>query len=339
MTGDGVFEKYRLRIDDAMRQELHKQKRLHELSGGMRAFFCNSGAEANEAALKLARKYFSDQGQDQRCEVITAEDSFHGRTYGSLAATGQPKYHHGFEPMPAGYRYVPLNDSAALEAAVNEHTAAIMLEPIQGESGIWPCSDEYLQTARRLCDEHGLLLIFDEVQSGMGRSGRFFAHEWAGVRPDIITMAKGLGNGVPIGALLASDEVAKAFVPGTHGCTFGGNFLSCAAALATLEALDGERLMDNATRVGDYFLQRLHEWGDRTGILTEVRGCGLMIGASTARLVARDLMKAALEQGLVINAVGDTMLRFLPPLSITSGDVDEALDKLQRAAAQIGVGS
>lgn len=306
-------------------------QRLSGLSGGMRAFFCNSGAEANEAALKMARKYFSDRDEGERDDVISAIDGFHGRTYGSLAATGQPKYHHGFEPMPAGYRHVPLNDITALEAAVGDRTAAIMLEPIQGESGIWPCSDEYLEAARHLCDAHGLLLIFDEVQCGMGRSGRFFAHEWTGVKPDIITMAKGLGNGVPIGALLARDEVAGAFVPGTHGCTFGGNFLSCAAALATLDALETEDLMQNAARVGSYFVEQLRNWD----ILSDVRGRGLIVGASTTQPIARDLMMAALEQGLVINAVGDSMLRFLPPLSITTADVDEAMEKLRRAHATL----
>jgi predicted acetylornithine/succinylornithine family transaminase len=305
-------------------------EKLSELSGGMRAFFCNSGAEANEAALKLVRKYMSTRGE-ARHEIITTLDSFHGRTYGSLAATGQPKYHEGFEPMPQGFVYVPRNDYAALEAAVNEHTAAIMLEPIQGESGIWACSDEYLQQVRALCDKHGVLLIFDEVQCGMGRTGKFFASEWAGVQPDVFTMAKGLGNGVPIGVMLARDEVAKAFVPGTHGCTFGGNFLSTAAALATLRVLETENLMDNATRVGDYFKAQLTKWGTENGLVKEIRGRGLMIGVEVNQPIARDLMKASLERGLVFNAVGDTTLRFLPPLCISEADVDEAMQKLNDA--------
>ncbi|HVF10132.1 MAG TPA: acetylornithine transaminase [Abditibacteriaceae bacterium] len=311
-------------------------ERLHKLSGGLRAFFCNSGAEANEAAVKLARKYC--QSADgavsdgaERTEIITALDSFHGRTYGSLAATGQPKYQEGFGPMPAGFKYVPLNDIEQLKAAITPRTAAIMLEAIQGESGIQPCSDEYLQAARALCDEHGLLLIFDEVQCGMGRTGKFFAHEWAGVRPDIVTLAKGLGNGVPIGALLAREEVAGAFAPGMHGCTFGGNFLSTAAAMATLDVLVDENLMDNALRVGQYFQQRLREWGESNGVLHELRGRGLMVGVELNQPVARDIMRAALEHGLVLNAVGERILRFLPPLTITTSDVDEAMTKLQAA--------
>lgn len=310
-------------------------RRLHEMSGGedggMRAFFCNSGAEANEAALKMARKSTSPA----RFEIITLENSFHGRTYGSLAATGQPKYHEGFEPMPGGFKYIPRNDIAALEAAFNERTAAIMIEPIFGESGILPVDVEYLQAARRLCDEHGARLIFDEVQTGIGRTGTFWAWQQLGVKPDILTLAKGLGNGVPIGALLARDDVAAAFVPGTHGCTFGGNFLSCAAANATLDVLVDEQLMENATRVGKYFEDALQAWGEESGEIEEVRGLGLMIGVEMKRPIARALMKAALEHGLVFNAVGDTIMRFLPPLCITTDDVDEAMQKLRAAYAQV----
>lgn len=305
-------------------------ERLHQISGGMRAFFCNSGAEANEAALKMARKWAKDKGSD-RYEVITTIDSFHGRTYGSLAATGQPKYHQGFEPMPAGFVHVPRNDIEALKAAVNERTAAIMLEPIQGESGVFPMTPEYLQAARELCDANGAALIFDEVQCGMGRTGTFFGFESSGVRPDIIAMAKGLGNGVPIGCLLATEEAASALAPGTHGCTFGGNFLSTAAALATLDALFSESLMENATEVGEYFAAALRTWGEETGAVAEVRGRGLMVGVTLQRPLARDLMKASLERGLIFNAVGDTILRFLPPLCISKGDVDEAMQKLGAA--------
>ena len=306
-------------------------QRLHELSGGMRAFFCNSGAEANEAALKLARKHIKDVHGAQRYEVIAVLDGFHGRTYGSLAATGQPKYHEGFEPMPEGFRFVARNDSEALRAAVGAHSAAIMLEPIQGECGIQPCSDEFMRTARELCDQHGLVLIFDEVQCGMGRTGRFFAHEWAGVRPDIITLAKGLGNGVPIGAMLAAEPVASSFVPGNHGCTFGGNFLSSTAALATLDVLAEEDLMANALRVGAYFAKKLGAWGEQSGVVKEIRGRGLILGVELNLPLARDLMKVCLENGFVFNAVGEWTLRFLPPLTITTSDVDEAMDKLLAA--------
>jgi acetylornithine/succinyldiaminopimelate/putrescine aminotransferase len=210
-----------------------------------------------------------------------------------------------------------------------------MLEPIQGESGIRPATDEYLRAAREICDENGVLLIMDEVQSGMGRTGKFFAHEWAGVKPDVITLAKGLGNGVPIGALLATDEVASAFVPGTHGCTFGGNFLSCAAGLASIEVLFEENLMSNALAQGEYFARRLREWGVQHDLVSEVRGRGLMLSAQLSKPVARELMKKALENGLILNAVGENVLRFLPPLMISHNDVDEAINKLEAARETI----
>jgi predicted acetylornithine/succinylornithine family transaminase len=306
--------------------------KLREISG-MRAFFCNSGTEANEAAIKLARKFHKDNGHPQRVEIITTLNSFHGRTYGSLAATGQPKYHEGFAPMPEGFRYVTINDAEELRAAVGENTAAVMLEPIQGESGVIPCDDEFLQLARDLCDAQGALLICDEVQAGMGRTGKFFGYEWSGIQPDIITLAKGLANGVPIGAVLARDDVAKSLTPGSHGCTFGGNFLACAAALATLDVLFDENLMTNAAHIGDYFKSRLWDWAMTTGALREVRGCGLMIGVTLEKPVARELMLECLKNGLVFNAIGTHTLRFLPPLIITTHDVDDAM-KILTAAYQ-----
>ena len=304
--------------------------RLREISA-MRAFFCNSGTEANEAAIKLARKFHKDNGAPQRVEIITAHNSFHGRTYGSLAATGQPKFYEGFAPMPQGFRHVTLNDADELRAAVTQNTAAILLEPIQGEIGVIPCEDEFLQLARALCDESGALLIFDEVQTGIGRTGKFFGHEWAGIKPDMITLAKGLANGVPIGALLARDEIAKSLTPGSHGCTFGGNFLACAAALATLETVFEDDLMTNATHVGDYFKSRLWDWTMKTAAIHEVRGCGLMIGVSLERGVARELMLESLKNGLIFNAIGTNTLRFLPPLIVTTDDVDDALKILTAA--------
>jgi predicted acetylornithine/succinylornithine family transaminase len=305
-------------------------QRLSELSGGMRALFCNSGTEANEAAIKLARKYQS-KFDAAKFEIISVTDSFHGRTYGALAATAQPKYQEGFGPMPEGFRYVERADIDALEAAISDKTAAVILEPIQGESGVWPLSNEYLQRARQLCDQHKALLIFDEIQSGMGRTGKFFAHEWAGVKADIISLAKGLANGVPIGAVLATGEVAQAFAPGSHGCTFGGNFLSCAAALTTLDILRDENLMENATKVGDYFIDQLNQWKLQSNAITEVRGCGLMVGVTLAKPIGRKVLLEALEEGLVLNAVGDSYLRFLPPLTINNADVDLAMEKLKAA--------
>lgn len=305
-------------------------QRLQELSGGMRALFCNSGTEANEAAIKMARKYQYKFGNGQ-FEIISVTDSFHGRTYGALAATAQPKYHEGFAPMPEGFRYVERGDINALEAAISGKTAAVILEPVQGESGVWPLENDYLQRARQLCDQHKALLIFDEIQSGMGRTGKFFAHEWADMKADIITLAKGLANGIPIGAVLATDEAAQAFGPGSHGCTFGGNFLSCAAALAVLDALHDDNLMQNASDVGAYLMDQLNEWNQGTGALTEVRGRGLMVGVTLAQPIARKVLLAALEEGLVLNAVGDTYLRLLPPLTINNQDVDLAIEKLDRA--------
>ena len=317
-------------------------EKLGELSGGMRAFFCNSGAEANEAAIKIARKYAStranserDGGSDEKYEIITLENSFHGRTLGALAATGQPKYQEGFGPRLEGFHYVPRNDCAALEAAVSEKTCAIMMEPIFGESGVLECSDEFLQRARELCDEHEMLLIFDDVQCGIGRTGTFFGSEHSGVVPDVVTLAKGLGNGVPIGALLARENVAEVFVPGTHGCTFGGNFLSCAAALATLRVLADENLMNNARDIGNYLREKLKAWGEESGGVKEVRGRGLMIGVELNEPVARDIMKKCLENGLVLNAVGDTILRLLPPLCITRKDADEAVEIIRASHATL----
>ena len=303
-------------------------EKLSEMSGGMRAIFCNSGAEANEAAIKIARRYAYDRGQRERVEIITLEKSFHGRTLGALAATGQPKYQEGFAPLPLGFTHVPFGDIEALRAAVSSKTALVMFETILGESGVLPLSKEYVETARQICDENGALLAIDEVQCGCGRTGKFFAHSYFDVRPDMIPLAKGLANGVPIGAVLAREEVALALTPGSHGTTFGGNFLASAAALATLTALEEEGWMDNAARVGGYFQSRLRDFGSQLGAV-EVRGKGLMIGVELDSPNARKLMLKSLENGLVLNAVGDTVLRFLPPLIISTDDVDRAMDILQ----------
>lgn len=306
-------------------------ERLSKLSYGYRAFFCNSGAEANEAALKLTRKFHQDAGHQGKIEVVTVWKSFHGRTLGVLGATGNTAYHKGFAPLPPGHVHVDLNDVAALEAAFSEHTAAFLLEPILGESGILMPSWEFVQRARQLCDQHGALLIFDEVQAGNGRTGQWWAHAWFEVVPDIITTAKGLANGVPIGAMLARPDVAAALTPGSHGTTFGGNFLASAAANATLDVIESEHLMENAERVGAYFMMQLQQWGDKTGAVQEVRGRGLMIGCELNVPKARELMKQALEDGLIFNAVGDSILRFLPPLVVTEAQVDEAMLLLDAA--------
>ncbi len=291
-----------------------------------KAFFCNSGAEANEAAIKLARKYASEK-MPGRFELITMLDSFHGRTLATVTATAQEKFHKGFEPLPAGFCYVPYNDLAALEAAVTEKTCAVMVEPIQGESGVVVPDPGYLQGIRRICDEKGILMIADEVQTGMGRTGTLFACEQADVAPDMITLAKALANGVPIGALLATAEVAAAFVPGSHGSTFGGNPLASAAGVATVETILGEGILDNCRQVGEYFLERLGALKERNPKIRQVRGRGLIIAAELT-VPGADYVLACMKKGLLINCTNDNVLRFIPPLILTKADVDKAVEIL-----------
>ena len=307
-----------------------------------KAFFCNSGAEANEAAIKIARKYARVVRREQgRYEIITALNSFHGRTLATVTATGQPKYQKDFEPLPPGFRYVPFNDVPALEGAVGEQTAAVLLEAVQGEGGVHVADEAYLKRARELCDERGALLIIDEVQTGMGRTGRMFAFEHYGIEPDAVTLAKALGGGVPIGALLAKDEVAAAFTPGTHASTFGGNPLACAAALAVVESIRNERLAERATEMGAYFAKALMTLARRFPQVAEVRGKGLMIGLELrpsgcrSDAPARAVAAACLEAGLLINAVSDTTLRFLPALVVSKADIDEAVGILERVMEDV----
>jgi acetylornithine/N-succinyldiaminopimelate aminotransferase len=295
-----------------------------------RAFFTNSGTEANEAAIKLARRHGHDRGAT---EIVSLVGSFHGRTFGALAATGQPKYQAPFAPLPDGFVQVPLNDADALRDAVTDRTAAILLEPIQGESGIHPLTNDVLVAARRAADAKDALLMFDEIQTGMGRTGTFFAFEQTPVVPDVVTIAKGLGGGVAIGAMLVR-ESASAFRVGDHGTTLGGNPLASAAALATLRVLDEEHLMDNARTMGERLMTGLRDLVD-AGLATEVRGRGLMIGLETAGPIARAAMaRARDEHGLLVNATGDTTLRLVPPLTITAGEVDEAVARLRTALSE-----
>jgi acetylornithine/N-succinyldiaminopimelate aminotransferase len=298
-----------------------------------RAFFTNSGTEANEAAIKLARRHGLERGA---YAIISLTGSFHGRTFGSLAATAQPKYQQPFAPLPEGFFHVPIDDADALRTAVTEHTAAILLEPIQGESGIHPLSDKFLVAAREAADSVGALLIFDEIQTGIGRTGTFFAFEQTPVVPDVVTLAKGLGGGVPIGAMLVK-ESAAAFHVGDHGTTLGGNPLVSAAALATLRVLDEERLLDNAREMGTRFTDALGALVER-GLATEVRGRGLMIGVETAAPIAKRAMAIARDElGVLVNATGETTLRLVPPLVITADEVDEGVaaigEALVRASA------
>ena len=299
------------------------------LSFAERAFFCNSGAEANEAAMKLARRWGSQHG-DGRFEIIATQGSFHGRTFGTLTATGQEKYHQGFLPLLPGIRLVPFDDLDALRAAVRPETVAILLEPIQGEGGVRPPSASYLPGLRRLCDEHRLLLIFDEIQCGLGRTGSLFAYEHFGVQPDIVTLAKALGSGMPIGAMLTTAAIAAAFAPGSHGTTFGGNPVTCAAAVAAVTELAKPTLLAQVRETSAYFRSRLEALRPQHPMITEVRGAGLMLGAVLDR-PGQPIVERCREQGLLINCTAEHVLRFVPPLVLTRTQVDEGFDMLTRA--------
>ena len=304
-------------------------KQLVELSGLDKVFFCNSGAEANEAAIKLARKYFHDQGLT-KYTVITAVQSFHGRTMHTLAATGQDKVKQGFAPLPSGFKHVPLNDISALEQTIDDTTAAIMLEPLQGEGGVNLANIEYLEGVRALCDEKDILLIFDEIQTGIGRCGTMFAFQQAGVKPDILTLAKGLGGGVPIGAMLATDKVAASLSAGSHGTTFGGNPLSCAAALTVLDVLKQENILENVKQRGKQLQAGLQKLVDTYPFFSEVRGNGLLLGLACEKEVM-PIIHACREQGLLVLAAGSHVLRFLPALNITEAEIEEGLMLLNKS--------
>ncbi len=301
---------------------------LARYSFAEKAFFCNSGTEANEAAIKLARKYMREVRGEERYKVVSALRSFHGRTFGSLAATGQPAKAAPFEPVTPGFVHVPFNDLEALDEAVDEATCAVMLEPIQGEGGVYVADVPFLQGAREICRRKGALLVLDEVQTGMGRTGALFAYEHYGIVPDIMTLAKGLAGGLPIGALLSTSEVARGFGPGDHGSTFGGNPVVCSAALAVLTVLREEQLVENAARVGVYFKRELEKLAEETGALKEIRGMGLMLAAELKQPVAREVVLRCLEAGYVVNNIGDAVLRFLPPLSVSIREVDGLVEAL-----------
>lgn len=293
-----------------------------------KAFFCNSGAEANEAAIKLARKYAHENLGADKYELITMKDSFHGRTMATITATGQEKFQFGFTPLLDGFRYVPFNDPAALEAAITPKTCGIMLEPIQGEGGVIIPDDHYLAKVRDICNRHKLLMIVDEVQTGIGRTGKLFAYEYSGIQPDIMTLAKALGNGFPVGAMLATNEVARAFSPGNHASTFGGNLLAMAAAKATLKTMLDEGVLENCQKMGEYFLAKLQALKAKHKIISEVRGKGLML-ACALTVEGADIVKTCQERGLLINCTGGKTLRFVPPLIITEKDIDMAVAILE----------
>ena len=305
--------------------------RLCRASFADKAFFCNSGAEANEAAIKLARGYFSHQDQD-RYEIITAEMSFHGRTFGSMTATGQEKFSKPFAPVVPGFKYVPYNDIDAIKSAVGPKTAAIMLELIQGESGVHPADVEYVKAVREICNEKGILLIFDEVQTGIGRTGKMFCYQNYGVTPDIMTLAKGLGGGVPIGAMLCTDEAAKGFKPGDHGSTFGGNPLACAAGIAVMEYFGEANLLDNVNLVSGVLFERLNKLKTKYSCLKNVRGQGLLIGIEfDDSVIASGLKEELFRAGFLVSSIGRSVIRIAPPLILTKSQAIsfvKALDSL-----------
>jgi len=292
-----------------------------------RTFFCNSGAEANEGAVKLARKYFDQTGSPEKFKVVCMENSFHGRTLAMISATGQAKVKKGFDPMVEGFTHVPFGNYSALEKAVDDETAAVLLEPVQGEGGVRLAASEYLKDVRSLCDRKKLLLIYDEVQSGVGRTGKLFAYEHSGVAPDIMTLAKGLAGGVPIGALLATEEVARAFSPGDHAATFGGNPLATRTALEVLKILE-EGALENCRNAGTHFLAGLDDLKKKhPSTIQDVRGLGLMIGVELSK-PGKEIVDRGLEKGLLLNCTQEKVLRFVPPLIISKGEVDHALSIL-----------
>jgi predicted acetylornithine/succinylornithine family transaminase len=297
--------------------------------GGRKVFFANSGTESVEGAIKLARRWGKLNKGPECYRIITAERSFHGRTLGALTATAQPSKQEAFAPLLPGFTHVPLNDLAALEATVDETVCAIMLEVVQGEGGVHPCTPEYLTAVRTLCDERGVLLVVDEVQTGMFRTGPAFAHQAFGIEADIMTLAKALANGLPIGAIVATDEVAAAFAPGDHGSTFGGGPVICAAALATVHELGAGRLGEQAIVVGAYLKDALTAYAEKTGEVADVRGRGLMVAAELSRPIAARVAEGALARGVVLNNIGDSVIRFLPPLVCKEAEIDTLLATVQ----------
>jgi acetylornithine/N-succinyldiaminopimelate aminotransferase len=306
-------------------------KRLTELTFADKVFFCNSGAEAMECSIKMARKYFAAKGNPEKFHIITFEGAFHGRTTATIAAGGQQKYIDGFGPKAPGFDQVPFNDKVALEAAITPETAAILIEPVQGEGGIRPVSNAFLKYLRELCDSRGLLLIFDEIQCGVGRTGKLFAHEWAGVTPDIMGIAKGIGGGFPLGACLATNEAASGMVAGTHGSTFGGNPLATAVGSAVLDVVTADGFLDNVKKQALFLKQQLARLKDEhPNVIEDIRGEGLMMGIK-ARVPNTELVAAALHEKLLVIGAGDNVVRLLPPLVITQDDITEAVNKLDRA--------
>ncbi|MBN1351961.1 acetylornithine transaminase [candidate division KSB1 bacterium] len=305
---------------------LNLAQKLVERSGMGKVFYANSGAEANEAAIKLARKF-----HPEKWEIICCQQSFHGRTLATITATGQPKYQKGFEPLVPGFHHVEFNNITALEAAISEQTAAIMIEPIQGEGGVIIPDKDYLKQVRQLCDRYNILMILDEIQTGCGRTGKFFCFEYSGILPDIVTLAKALGGGLPIGACLATDMVASAFNYGDHAATFGANPVCCAAGLAFIDVLEKENLLEKCRESGQYILQQFNAMLSDNPLVKEIRGLGLMIGIELNADIAPQIVMNCLKEGLLIGSAGEKVVRMLPPYIITKNHIDHACDILLRA--------
>ncbi|HEY1855693.1 aspartate aminotransferase family protein [Acidocella sp.] len=313
----------------------HLAQRLVEASFADSVFFCNSGAEANEGLVKALRKTMADAGQPERVRVICCDGAFHGRTLAMLAATGNPKYQAGFGPVVDGFDHVPFNNMNALRAAITPQTAGVLIEPIQGEGGIRPATMQFLRDLRATCDEFGILLGMDEIQTGMGRTGKLFAYEWAGIEPDVMSLAKGLAGGFPMGAVLAKERVAKALVPGSHGTTFGGGPLACAASNAVLDVILAPGFLDEVVTTGQYLWAGLEKLRAKyPTVFTEVRGMGLIVGLKCA-VPNTAAQNAAVAEGLLTVAAGDNVLRLVPPLIVREAECDEALARLDRAAQHL----
>ena len=315
-------------------QQIELAEILCENSFGDRVFFCNSGAEANEAALKLARKYSVDQYGDNRFEIITAKDSFHGRTLATVSASGQKNLQAGFSPIVPGFKYVPFGDIQAIKAAISSKSCAIMLEPIQGEGGINMPPAGYLQAVRELCDQHQLLLIFDEIQVGLGRTGKLFAYQHDEIEPDVMTLAKALAGGPPIGAMIAREKYAEALAPGTHGSTFGGNPLITAAGVATMKVLLEDGILKNCVAMGDYLQSSLKQLQKKYPVIIDIRGRGLIWGMELS-INGADIVKTALNQGLLINCTAGKVLRFVPPLIVTRDEINQMIKILDMIFSEL----
>jgi len=310
--------------------QIELAKKICEETGfGQKVFFANSGTESVEAAIKLARKYSADKYDSGRYEVITFTRSFHGRTMGALSATAQSKKQKLFEPLLKGFLYGEFNNIDTVEALISDRTCAIMLEPVQGESGVYPADDSFMKDLRKICHEKDILLMLDEVQTGFGRTGRMFAYENYGIEPDILILAKSLGGGMPIGALVSTDEISKVFVPGMHGSTFGGNAASCAAASAVLDYIKDNNIVTRAAKLGAYMLLKLKRLEERYNSIKEVRGLGMMAAVELYEPVAAKIVQDSLADGLIINRVSDSILRFLPPLIIKKSDIDRLIKWLK----------